>query len=239
MNDVKINEFEGPLDLLLHLIKESKMNIFEINIVEITDQYLAYIHRMEEMNLDVASEYLVMASELLEIKSRKLLPRQKEAESEQEEENPEEVLKNRLLEYQKYKDMTQNLKELETIRSQIYTKSPSSLKEYMDENTVIESDVTLDDLLKAFQKFIERKESEKPLHTKVTGKEITIKERKKDISRILKEKKKVNFLELFNVFTKEYIVVTFLTILEMAKEHSLTITQEDNFSEIYCEAQYE
>ena len=73
----------------------------------------------------------------------------------------------------------------------------------------------------------------------MTGKEITIKERKRDISRILKEKKRVNFLELFDVYTKEYIVVTFLTILEMAKEHALTITQEDNFSEIYCEAQYE
>ena len=73
----------------------------------------------------------------------------------------------------------------------------------------------------------------------MTGKEITIKERKRDISRILKEKKRVNFLELFDVYTKEYVVVTFLTILEMAKEHALTITQEDNFSEIYCEAQYE
>ena len=92
MNDIKINEFEGPLDLLLHLIKESKMDIFEINIVDITDQYLAYINRMEEMNLDIASEYLVMASELLEIKSRKLLPRQKEKEEESEEENPEEAL---------------------------------------------------------------------------------------------------------------------------------------------------
>lgn len=239
MNDIKINEFEGPLDLLLHLIKESKMDIFEINIVDITDQYLAYINRMEEMNLDIASEYLVMASELLEIKSRKLLPRQKEKEEEFEEENPEEALINRLVEYQKYKDMTAGLKELEAIRSQIYTKSPTSLKEYADENTVLESNVTLDDLLKAFQKFIERKESEKPLHTKVTGKEITIKERKRDISRILKEKKRVNFLELFDVYTKEYVVVTFLTILEMAKEHALTITQEDNFSEIYCEAQYE
>ena len=161
MNDIKINEFEGPLDLLLHLIKESKMDIFEINIVDITDQYLAYINRMEEMNLDIASEYLVMASELLEIKSRKLLPRQKEKEEESEEENPEEALINRLVEYQKYKDMTAGLKELEAIRSQIYTKSPTSLKEYADENTVLESNVTLDDLLKAFQKFIERKESEK------------------------------------------------------------------------------
>ena len=112
MNDIKNNEFEGPLDLLLHLIKESKMDILEINIVDITDQYLAYINRMEEMNLDIASEYLVMASELLEIKSRKLLPRQKEKEEESEEENPEEALINRLVEYQKYKDMTAGLKEL-------------------------------------------------------------------------------------------------------------------------------
>ena len=95
MDNLLIGDFEGPLDLLLHLIKKSKMEIFDINISEITNQYLKYIEHMNEMNLDIASEYLVMAAELIEIKSRKLLPLSEEEENESEEENPEEVLKRR------------------------------------------------------------------------------------------------------------------------------------------------
>jgi len=99
MDNLLIGDFEGPLDLLLHLIKKSKMEIFDIEISDITNQYLNYIEKMTEMNLDIASEYLVMASELIEMKSRKLLP-MKDEEENPEEENPEEQLKKRLLEYQ-------------------------------------------------------------------------------------------------------------------------------------------
>lgn len=236
MNDIKLDQFEGPLDLLLHLIKQSKVDIFNINIVDITNEYLNYIHKMEDMNLDIASEYLVMASELLEIKSRFLLPKPPVLQDDGGESiDPKEALINRLVEYQKYKEMTASFKVMEELRSEIYTKSPTSLKEYAKPNTVISTDLTLDDLVIAFQKFLDRKEEEKPISTKVTGKEISISERKRDITNILKLKKKVNFFELFDVMTKEYIVVTFLTILEMAKEHNLVIKQEDNFDEIYCE----
>ena len=231
--EVKIDEFEGPLDLLLHLIKEAKMDLFEIKIEEITDQYLAYIKKMDELNLNIASEYLVMASELLEMKSKLLLPRQ-EVEEDSEEENTEEHLIQRLVEYQKYKELTKSFKELEEIRQEIYTKAPEKLTEYVDQNTVITTDVTLDDLVNAFEHFLKRQKENRPIPTKVTGREITIAERKKDISIILKERKRVSFFELFEVFTKEYIVVTFLTILEMAKEKQLVIEQEENFDEIYC-----
>ena len=127
--EVKIDAFEGPLDLLLHLIKESKVDIWDIKIVDITDQYLNYIQAMENLNLNVASEYLVMASELIEMKSKMLLPRVADNE-EVEEEDPREVLIKRLVEYQKYKDMTKNFKELESIRHEFYTKAPENLKEY-------------------------------------------------------------------------------------------------------------
>ena len=233
--EVKINEFEGPLDLLLHLIKVSKVDIWDIKIEDITNQYMDYIHKMQEMNLDIASSYLVMASELIEMKSRMLLPNNKEETQEEEELDPREALINRLLEYQKYKNVTKDFRNLENLRHEIYTKTPENIKEYSDENIVLKSDVTLDDLLLAFQKFLQRKAEDKPLKTNVTTKEITVEQRRHKIKNILHTKKKVNFFELFDVLTKEYVVVTFLAILEMAKKNELVIKQENNFDNITCE----
>lgn len=233
--EIKIDEFEGPLDLLLHLIKESKMDIFNLQIELITDQYLEYIHKMEEMNLDIASGYLVMAAELIEMKSRLLLPRKQDEEETEEE--PQEQLVNRLIEYQRYKDLTSEFKHLEEERQKMYTKSPENIKEYLPEVEVISNtDVTLDDLLVAFQKFLERQKEKEPLSTKVTKKEMSVEDRRASIRKILKTKKKFNFLELFDVLTKEYVVVTFLAILEMARQNELIITQDSNFGEIMCEA---
>ena len=232
--EVKIDAFEGPLDLLLHLIKESKVDIWEIKIVDITNQYLNYIQAMENLNLNIASEYLVMASELVEMKSKMLLPRLV-TEEETEEEDPREKLIQRLVEYQKYKDMTKSFKELESIRHEFFTKAPESLKEYANNDTIISNDVTLDDLMNAFQKFLERKKASQPLSTTVTKKEITVEERRKSIRNILKEKKKVDFFDLFEVVTKEYVVVTFLAILEMARKSELIIYQENDFDKITVE----
>lgn len=232
---LKLDDFEGPMDLLLHLIKEKKMDLMNIKIEVIIDEYLKFIDEMERLNLDIASSYLVMASELLEMKSRLLLPRHTE-EDEEVEENPEQELVNRLIEYQKYKDLTEDFKELESERKQIYTRLPENLKEYSDTDKMINnSDVTLDDLLLAFQKFLERKKLEQPLHTKITRKEMSVEERRVSIRKILTTKKKVNFLELFDVLNKEYVVVTFLAILEMAKQNELRISQEEEYGDIICE----
>ena len=232
--DLKINEFEGPLDLLLHLIKDNKMDIFDIQIEEITDQYLEYIKNQEKMNLEIDSEYLVLASELIEIKSKLLLPREKNEETD-EEIDPREELINRLLEYDAYKEITKTLKEKEEIRMEIYTKSPSDISNYVEENTTINSDVTLDDLVDAFAKFLERQKELKPLSTKVTSKEITVSSRRSDIKRILGKEKKISFFKLFPVFSREYVVATFLAVLEMVKAREIVITQNDNFDDIICE----
>ncbi len=232
--EFKINDFEGPLDLLLHLIKESKMDIMDIKIEVITQQYIDFLDKQEKMNLEVSSEYLVLASELIEIKSKLLLPSNKLDEDE-EEIDPREELVNRLLEYQAYKDITSVLKEKELIRRDIYTKIPENINNYVEETTEINSDVTLDDLLSAFQKYYQRKLANKPLNTKVTINEISVSSRRHDIKRILKEKKKVSFFELFPIVSKEYVVATFLAILEMAKKKELKITQKDNFDDIICE----
>ena len=126
---LKINDFEGPMDLLLHLIKEAKMSIFDFSVELITKSYLDYINEMQEINLTVASSYLVMASELLEIKSRELLP--KREEDDPEEEDLKQNLVNRLAEYQKYKEITKEFKDLEGMRKEIFTK----LKEVSSFNT--------------------------------------------------------------------------------------------------------
>lgn len=232
--EFKINEFEGPLDLLLHLIKESKMNIFDINIEEITEQYLKYIEQQEKMNLEIASEYLVLASELIEIKSKLLLPNEKISEEELEI-DPREELIERLLEYEAYKKITKTLKEKEEIRKEIYTKAPSDIKNYVDETSQMKIETTLDDLVEAFQRFLERQKESRPLSTKITQKEITVSSRRHEISLMLKKKKKISFFDLFPVVSKEYVVATFLAILEMAKNKELMITQNETFDDIVCE----
>ena len=234
--EFKINDFEGPLDLLLHLIKESKMDIMNIEIESITKQYMDFLDSQEKMNLEVSSEYLVLASELLEIKSRLLLPNNKVDENGEEVvEDPREELVNRLLEYQTYKNITSLLQEKELLRKDIYTKSPENIKNYIDERTEIHADVTLDDLLAAFQRYYQRKIDNKPLNTKVTVNEISVSSRRHDIKNILKTKRRVSFFELFPVVSKEYVVATFLAILEMCKNNEITIIQNDTFDDIVCE----
>lgn len=233
--DLKLEVFEGPLDLLLHLIKENKMDIFDIEIESITRQYLDYIHKMKEQNLDIASAYLVMASELTLIKARMLLPRPKVDDEETEEEDPREELVARLLEYQAYKEITKTLKENESKRQEIHTKLPENINNYIEENTVITGEGSLDLLVDAFKKFLVRKSEEKPLSTKVTMKEITVSSRKLEIKSILKKEKKVSFFKLFPVSTKEYIVATFLAVLDMARNKELLIKQEELFSDIIVE----
>ena len=233
---VKIDEFEGPLDLLLHLIKEDNIDIYDISIDKITKDYLDYINKMEELNINVASSYLVMASELMEIKSKSLLPSNKKEEvSENEEEVSRERLISKLIEYKKYKEITNSFKELESLRKEIYIKSPENIKNYIDEKITNDNDISVNDLIKAFSLFLERKNLEKPLNTKITNKEYSVKERKNNIRNILKERKKLEFTELFNEYNKSFIVVTFLSILEMTKDNEIDLKQEDNFSKIYIE----
>lgn len=234
MYDVTIDNFSGPMDLLLHLIKESKMDIMNIKLEIIIDEYLEYIKKMDEMNLDIASSYLVMAAELLEIKSKMLLPNEEEDNLE---EDPKEKLINRLILYQQYKDQIESFKELESARGEYYTKIPSDLSDYQtDEKKAMISDVTLDDLVKAFEKFLERVDFEKPIHTKVTKKELSVEDRIISIKNRFKKHKKIDFFDLFEVKSKEYVVVTFLAVLEMAKKHELFIYQDKNFDNIICEA---
>lgn len=229
---VTIDNFDGPLDLLLHLIKKMDIDIYDISIEEVTKQYLNYINTMKELNLDIASEYLVMASELMEIKSASLLPK-KETEDDEYEEDPREQLIQRLIEYKRYKELVPSFKDLEEERKKEFTKEPNDLSEFKVEEEMDLGDLTLDDLVNAFNEFLKRKQLEKPLNTKITKKEYSVKKRNVEIKNILKKKKKIEFEELFDIMSKDYIVVTFLSILDLAKKQDLYIKQEDNFNKIY------
>lgn len=226
---VKINDFDGPLDLLLHLIKKANINICDIKICDITEQYLDYINQMKQLNLNIASEYLVMASELMELKSRSLLPKQQIIE--EEEEITREGLIQKLIDYNRYKEVVSTFQGLELERKQIHTKEPSYIVNKKE--SPLDEEISLDTLLEAFQKFLDRKEMEKPLQTRITTKEYSIYERNKQIKQILKEKKKIIFHDLFESYSKDYIVVTFLSILDLAKKRELVMKQDHNFSEIY------
>ena len=233
---VDIDNFEGPLDLLLHLIKQSEMDIYNINLTEISEQYMKYIHNMEEMNLNIASEYLVVGAELTEIKAYSLLPKHEDVLDDEYEENPEEELRNRLIEYEKYKNITTSLKEYERERQQFYSKTSSDLSCFFEnDKSSIEENFSMQDLVNAFNEMIKRKNENKSLDTTVTTKEYSITERSKQIKSLLKSKKKVEFTELFDIFSKDYIIVTFLSILSMARNNELKIIQDKNFEKIVLE----
>ena len=235
MNKFLIGDFEGPLDLLLHLVKSSKMEISEIKLVDITEQYINFLKEMEEMNLDIASEYLVTASELIEMKSRYLLPKPPKEENDEYESDPEEELKQRLLEYEKYKNSVENFRSLESKRSNYYTKMPERRENYTEEKIENDGSVTAYDLLEALKELLQRKEYSKPLNTKITKKELSVKERVAKIRNVLKVNKCVEFTSLFEELTKEYVVVTFLSVLEMAKNKEITLKQDMNFGTILLE----
>ena len=225
-----INDFEGPLDLLLHLIKESNINIVDISIEEITKQYLNFIEEMENLNLDIASEYLVMAASLIEMKSKVYLP-VKEKETDEFEEDPKEQLINRLLEYQKYKDTIDSFRDLETQRKEIYTIPINTLSDIEKETKI--NELPIEALTEAFNNLLKRKSEEKPITTKITKKEYSISVRNDEIRKILKKRKKVEFEELFEIVTKSYVVITFLSILDLARKQEINIEQDKNFSKIY------
>ncbi len=235
MDKLLIGDFEGPLDLLLHLVRQSKMDISEIKIVEITEKYLDFLKEMEDMNLDIASSYLIMASELIEMKSRYLLPRPPKEEDDEYIENPEEELKRRLLLYEQYKKSVSEFRNLEEKRGLYYTKMPERRENYTDEKLENTTGLTSEDLLIALKKLLERKDYSKPINTRITKKELSITERISKIRDILKNKEKVDFLELFDEITKPYVIVTFLGVLEMAKNKEIILKQDKNFDKILLE----
>lgn len=227
---ITIDNFDGPLDLLLHLIKENNIDIYDIKVEEIAKQYLDYIESMKNLNLSIASEYLVMASELIEMKSRMLLPKRDEEDNDEYEEDPREVLIERLLAYKKYKEITKEFKDLELTRKLVISKEQENLSKYLKEEE--NENLSVSDLVDAFNNLLEKKRLEKPVQTKITKKELSVTEKVIKIRDILKKKRKVNFEDLFENSSKEEVIVSFLSILEMLKKDEIIVKQENNFNNI-------
>lgn len=233
---VKIDVFEGPLDLLLHLIQQLELDIYDIPMAEITAQYLAYLHTMKELELDIAGDYLVMAATLMAIKSKMLLPKQELEVDEDEEgfyeegDDPRDALVDQLLEYRKYKYAADLLKDKEEERSQYYTKTPMNLQDLQIDVPLQPLQVTTIDLFTAFHQMITKKQQKIPMQTKISSEEITIDEKMKTIVKRLKRLKKdeaILFDDFFQDPTKSEMVTTFMALLELIKEGAILINQEE------------
>lgn len=223
----KIDVFEGPLDLLLYLIKEQKMDINDIPIATITQQYLGYLAMMQDLNLEVAGEYLVMAAELTRLKSRELLPF-KEAEGAGEDaadqgEDPKDELMRRLLEYQRYKEAAFELRKRESERGQVFFRQGEVV---VDDDAPEEPliDVTLFDLLTAYQKIIQQKSFKKDYEIKITT--LSVADRIKYIMEILNVSESMTFESLFTAInTRQEVIVLFLALLELMRLRLIRVQQ--------------
>lgn len=239
---VKVEAFEGPLDLLLHLIQGLEIDIYDIPMAEISEQYMLYIRAMKVMELNIASEYLVMAATLLAIKSRMLLPKHEEEWSDDEfeldEVDPRDELVERLVEYRKYKQAAIELKEKEEDRGSFYTKPPIDLSEYepTSQESMDKLEIDLHDLLGAFHKLLRRKKLKRPMATRIARQEISIEKRMDEILTDLRKKRgPQRFHELFPIAEKPHMVVSFLAILELMKRNEVMVQQDQNFSDILVE----
>ncbi|MDQ3419182.1 MAG: segregation/condensation protein A [Acidobacteriota bacterium] len=212
---VRLENFEGPLDLLLHLIRRHEVNIYDIPITAITRQYLEYIDLMTEMNLDVAGEFLVMAATLIHIKSRLLLPRADPAQ-EDPEEDPREALVRRLLEHQKFKAAAELLHERETLRSAQWTRPDGPIAEIAGEAPEPEVEVDLFSLISAFRNVVERAKQRPKVY--LPSEQIPIEDRIEQLMARLSETEACGFEELFSdVESRAGLIVTFLAMLEMIR----------------------
>jgi segregation and condensation protein A len=220
---VRLENFEGPLDLLLHLIKKHEVNIYDIPIALITHQYLEYIDLMQEMNLDVAGEFLVMAATLIHIKSRTLLPRP-DPTQEDPEEDPRDALIRRLLEHQKFKAAAELLHERETVRSAQWTRPDGPIAEIAGEAPEPEIEVDLFSLISAFRSVIERAKQRPTPY--LPSEQISIETRMEQLLAQLSETEACGFEDLFtDVRSRAGMIVTFLALLEMIRLRLIRVYQ--------------
>jgi segregation and condensation protein A len=225
--NIKIPVFEGPFDLLLHLIRENKIDIYDIPISLITSQYLQYIEIMKELNLEIAGEFLVMAATLIQIKSKMLLPPDEEAPSE-EQEDPRQELVRKLLEYQKFKEAAVDLRKREEEWTTVFRKEPLSDE---DDGELYLFDLGLFDLIEAFRKILD---TAPPDVVSITKETLTVKDKMSIIMEILEGQEAVRFEDLFrDGITRVQLIVTFVALLELIRLGLARAYQEKEFGNIW------
>lgn len=233
MYEVKLDAFEGPLDLLLHLIQKYEIDIYDIPMKELTEQYLSYIHQMKILEINVASEYLVMASELLMIKSKLLLPTPP-SDIDELEDDPREDLVRQLIEYQNYKEYAQLLNEKKNDREQIFVKKPADLSKFEavhDKRAPL--DLNMTDLIIAYQRTKKRQRFNQPQNVTVNEDSYTIEMATSKIKEELLNKQSYQFFEsLPSDLSIPVLVTMFLAVLEMMKLRQIDVFQQHQFGEI-------
>ena len=239
----KLENFEGPLDLLLHLIEKNKVSIYDIPIVLITQQYLDYVSRMEKTDLDIVSEFLVMAATLIDIKSRMLLPAQDEEE--EDEEDPRAELVRRLLEYKTYKYMAQELEEREQDAERLLFKDPTIPKEVLKYEPPVDLDSLLDGLTLAklqsiFDSVMKRKEDKiEPVRSNfgtIRKEPVSLEQKIGSVMQYARKHRTFSFRQILEKQTGRLeVVVTFLAVLELMKMGKICLTQEALFDDMYIE----
>lgn len=232
---VSLDVFEGPLDLLLHLINQLEIDIYDIPVAEITEQYMEYIQTMQHLELNMASEYLVMAATLLEIKSKMLLPVQENTDDFDEyEEDPREELMERLVEYRKYKEAAEDLKEKEEDDHQIFTRPPVIFKDLDTKVPIVKGDLSIYDMLGALNKMFKRKQWNEPQDTRIARTEIPIEQRMEEVLIVVKAcKTGIAFDQLFTYRSRSHIVITFIALLELMKTNEIYCKQANHFDSLY------
>jgi segregation and condensation protein A len=226
---VKLEIFEGPLDLLLYLIKKDEIDIYDIPISHITEQYLAYLELMQELDISVAGDFLVMASTLIYIKSKLLLPPEPKVGGEEDlSEDPRAELVERLLEYQKFKSAAQLLYSRGEIESACFTRGPLE-----SDNSNPEVSATVFDILRVFRDILKRAEAK--IEMEIARDEMTVAEKLTQIHAMLEVLQKINVRELFEMArSKRELIITFLALLELVKEWKIYLTQSELFGDIFA-----
>lgn len=231
--EVRFDGFEGPLDLLLHLVKQYEIDIYDIPVSLVTTQYLEYIETMKILDLDIASEYLVMAATLLAIKSEMLLPNQEIiSEDDYEEGDPREELMLRLIEYRKYKEAAEELQDIEGEGKESFTRLPETIKT-KEKVIVKEGEASIYDLLKAVNNIFNRKKWNHPTPRTIKKTEIPIRQRMEELLEIVERSDRgVPFESLFPYYSKSHIIITFMAMLELMKEREVYCEQDKSFDQL-------
>jgi len=225
---IRLEAFEGPLDLLLHLIRKEEIDIWNIPIARVTEQYLRHLEIMKDLNINVAGEWLVMASNLIFIKSRMLLPKDPDAETPQDDEDPRMELVYQLLEHQKFKNAAEMLYTREEVENAVWNKPPADILD--DSNEVVS--VTLFDLLRAFHEVVKRFEEQRAME--VTQEDVTVEQKILDMQRLLIIHDKLLFSMFFaRIRSKKHLIVTFMALLELVRLREIQAYQENALGEIY------
>ncbi|MBR3693035.1 MAG: segregation/condensation protein A [Erysipelotrichales bacterium] len=229
--EVSINEFNGPLDLMLHLISEKKMDLMNLDISVLTEQYLAYLDTMEQLHLEIASEYLVELANLIEIKSRKLLPVEKVVFEDEYEEDPQEKLVKRLIEYQRFKDITPMLESFYEERNLHFTRVAQEITSDIDDSKSIPTDLDVYDLLRSMTKMYQRIALSKPLKSTYTVKEVSVDDRRVEVRHFISTSGRDEF-DMFEILcqceSKQEFVITFVVLLDMASHGEIHFADIDS-----------